>query len=216
MGRKIDKGIIPEKIGKKQLGDDSGIEIVPISGMSPFLQGMMKHSNHENRMIRLWGDVDESTSYQICNELLDYVNSGIKTPVTMVINTYGGSAHDMMAIYDMMKFAQKTLTIKTVGLGKIMSAGVLLLAAGEKGSRTLGNRARVMVHELQTGTLGGLASSVNELEEAKSLQKHYQKCLQEETKLSSSDIEEIFKGGINRYLDVNQAIEYGIVDKSLV
>jgi ATP-dependent protease ClpP protease subunit len=51
-----------------------------------------------------------------------------------VLSTHGGSAEEMFAIYDVMRNVKKDCDIITSGLGKVMSAGVLLLAAGPRAS----------------------------------------------------------------------------------
>ena len=56
-----------------------------------------------------------------------------KKPVEFYINTYGGSADDMFAMYDVMQQVMEETEIHTIGVGKVMSAGTLLLAAGTKG-----------------------------------------------------------------------------------
>jgi ATP-dependent protease ClpP protease subunit len=67
-----------------------------------------------------------------------------KKPVEFYINTYGGSADDMFAMYDVMQVVMEETEIHTIGVGKVMSAGTLLLAAGTKGKRKIGkNCARL-------------------------------------------------------------------------
>ena len=65
-----------------------------------------------------------------------------KKPVEFYINTYGGSADDMFGMYDIMRNIRDTTEIHTCGIGKVMSAGVLLLASGTKGKRKGSKTAR--------------------------------------------------------------------------
>ena len=51
-------------------------------------------------------------------------------PIEIVIDSYGGEMYSMFAIYDTIK--QASCPVHTLALGKVMSAAVLLLAAGEK------------------------------------------------------------------------------------
>ena len=62
-------------------------------------------------------------------------------PVDFYINTYGGSADDMFAMYDVMQTVMEDTEIHTIGVGKVMSTGTLLLAAGTKESARLARTA---------------------------------------------------------------------------
>mgnify|MGYP001551496522 FL=1 len=78
----------------------------------------------------------------------------VNQPIEFVLCTSGGSALDMFAIYDVMRMVREDCDVCTYGIGKIMSAGVLLLAAGTKGKRKIGKHCRVMIHPVQAGTSG--------------------------------------------------------------
>ena len=89
---------------------------------------------------------------------LDLANKTIKDKnkkkPMVYISTYGGSADDMFGLYDIMRQVKDTSEIHTVGVGKVMSAGVLLLAAGTNGKRKIGKRCRVMIHSVIGGNQG--------------------------------------------------------------
>ena len=62
-----------------------------------------------------------------------------KQSMRMFISTHGGNISDMFSIIDVMKMIQKnSCEIETIAIGKVMSAGVLILAAGSKGKRKIG------------------------------------------------------------------------------
>ena len=81
------------------------------------------------RVILMTGEIDESPVGHVITHLFNLSRKNPKAPIYLVINTYGGSVDDMFALYDAMLFVKAP--IRTVGLGKIMSAGLFLLAAGE-------------------------------------------------------------------------------------
>ena len=64
---------------------------------------------------------------------------------------------EMFALYDLMRMVREDCGIHTFGIGKVMSAGVLLLAAGTKGERRIGKNCRIMLHRVLTGDSGSLA-----------------------------------------------------------
>jgi hypothetical protein len=72
-----------------------------------------------------------------------------------------------------------------------MSAGVLLLASGEKGSRVAGSTTRIMMHSISNLMYGNIFEIENTYEEMVTMQKMMVKCLSEETKMTKKEIKEI-------------------------
>lgn len=178
----------------------------------------------ESRIIGLFGDVAEETGAEVITNLLILSNRGeipknerrdkyAYPPIEFYLNTHGGSASDMFAIYDMMRQIRKKCEIHTIGMGKIMSAGVLLLAAGTKGKRKIGANARVMIHSVLGGSEGPLFNIENEFEEIKFVQEAYSRALTKETNLTSKSMKELLERHVNIYLSAAEAVKYGIADE---
>jgi len=178
----------------------------------------------ESRIIGLFGDVAEETGAEVITNLLILSNRGeipknerknkyTYPPIEFYLNTHGGSASDMFAIYDMMRQIRKKCEIHTIGMGKIMSAGVLLLAAGTKGKRKIGANARVMIHSVLGGSEGPLFNIENEFEEIKFVQEAYSRALTKETNLTSKSMKELLERHVNIYLSAAEAVKYGIADE---
>ena len=126
------------------------------------------------RVIGLFSDVTDDKIAELIHAIiyLDEVNAITKEskPIEFYINTYGGSADDMFALYDVMQKVKEETDIHTVGVGKVMSARTLLLAAGTKGQRRIGKNCRVMIHNVSAGNIGTLPTLANELEAIQQLQ----------------------------------------------
>lgn len=135
-----------------------------------------------------------------------------KKPIEFYISTYGGSADDMFGLYDIMRSLRDTSEILTYGVGKVMSAGVLLLAAGTKGKRKIGKNCRVMIHSVIGGNHGSLHNMVNEMEAIEQLQDMYCDALIAETKLSKKKLKNLLGRKVNVYLSAEEAVELGIAD----
>ena len=189
------------------------------------------------RMVSLYGDLDEKKASEIVadlysfNELKDSVERQIKSmdsktkkqvveqlghkdPVKFLVSTFGGNAVDMFGIYDTVKMLQENgIEIHTVGSGKVMSAGVLLLACGTKGKRVIGKNCRVMVHPVVGGAHGPSHDIQNEVEEILQTQQQYVECLANETKLSISRLNKLISEKRNIYLSAEEAVKFGIADK---
>ena len=121
------------------------------------------------RSIGLFADVSEERIAELIHAML-YLNevnkvNKTKTPITFYLSTYGGSADDMFGMYDIMRQVREETEIHTIGLGKVMSAGVILLASGTKGKRKIGKNCRVMIHNVITGQMGAINTVEHEMKE---------------------------------------------------
>ena len=135
-----------------------------------------------------------------------------KKPIEFIISTYGGSADAMMTVYDIMRMIMEDTEIHTFGVGKVMSAGVLLLAAGTKGMRKISKNCRVMIHSVIGASHGELHNLVNEMEEIQKLQETYGNCLIKETKITKRQLKKMLERKVNVYLTAERAVELGIAD----
>jgi ATP-dependent Clp protease protease subunit len=171
------------------------------------------------RIIGMFCDVHEEKVAEIIHAML-YLNEMNKLenkpedrrPIDFYLSTYGGSADDMFALYDIMRTIRQESEIHTLGLGKVMSAGVLLLAAGTKGKRRIAKNCRIMIHSVAAGNHGNLQDLKNELGAISDLQKMYTNCLVAETNMTKSDIKEMLDRNVNVYLSAEEAVKLGIAD----
>ena len=171
------------------------------------------------RIIGMFCDVQEDKVAEIIHAML-YLNEANKLeknpedrrPIDFYLSTYGGSADDMFALYDIMRTIRTQTEIHTLGLGKVMSAGVLLLAAGTKGKRRIAKNCRVMIHSVAAGNHGNLQDLTNELEAISDLQNMYTRCLAAETNMTEEDIKEMLNRNVNVYLSAVEAVKLGIAD----
>jgi len=177
--------------------------------------------DEEMRIVGLYGDINEEKAQETLSGLLVLHNSGKREdeegnltwePMEFLISTYGGNADDMFALYDIMRMIQKDCEVHTFGVGKVMSAGVLLLAAGTKGQRKIGKNCRVMIHSVIGGNHGSIHSLENEMEEIRNSQDLYIDSLVRETNLTKRTLKRLLERKVNVYLSSTEAVEYGIAD----
>ena len=180
------------------------------------LAAMMAPVN-DIRTVALFGDVDEEKASDLCMGFLLLTDYSQKEapydPITFYISTYGGSADEMFSIYDMMSVTKTKCEIETIGLGKVMSAGTLLLAAGTKGKRKVGRRCRIMIHAVAAGSSGELHNIENEVKSIKHIQELYINALSKETHMTKRMIQKLLDRKVNVYLSAEEAVEYGIADE---
>ena len=93
-------------------------------------------------MLFFMGEVNEENATNAIAAMMMYnealAGSSDADDLQMYISTHGGEADEMFAMYDVMKYVQRNNDIVTIGIGKVMSAGVVLLAACTKGKRKIG------------------------------------------------------------------------------
>ena len=180
----------------------------------------------ELRVTGVYGDINEEKCSETVWGLLALHETGKRyykeedsdqlieeyTPIDFYISSYGGQAAEMFAVYDVIRSLRDITPIITHGVGKVMSAGVLLLASGTKGERRIGKHCRVMIHGVISGQHGHIADVKNEFEEAKLTQKLYIDALAEETNMTHSYIKRLMNRKTNVYLDAQEAVELGIAD----
>ena len=182
------------------------------------------------RLTGIYGEINEEKCSEAVYGLKYLLNNGIVAkaqdpedpdsdtiltyePIQFYISTYGGSAADMFAVYDTIREIRDLCPVHTQGLGKVMSAGVLLLAAGTKGKRKIGKNCRVMIHNVAAGNFGNLPNLANELEAIQRLQEDYISAMVENTKFTRKKLEKLLNEKVNIYLDAEEAVRYGLADE---
>ena len=164
------------------------------------------------RTVALFDDLEQDVAAEIALGLM-IMSRKNKEPIEFWMSTYGGGADEMFSIYDMMNLVKKTCEIHTFALGKVMSAGVLLLATGTKGKRKIGENCRVMLHSCNAGNVGDIHNLQNEMEAIRDLQDKFIDALVAETSLTKKHLRKLLDRKVNVYLTPQEAIEYGIVDE---
>ena len=159
----------------------------------------------------------ENNSHTITKEVQEDPESKdviVARSISMIVSTHGGVASDMFSILDVMEMIKdRTCDIETFGIGKVMSAGVPILAAGTPGKRKVGRNCRIMLHNVMAGSQGTIFSMENELEEIKWVQERYIETLANYTKLTPSKIKKLLKTQKDVYISAEEAIKMGIADE---
>jgi len=194
-------GRLSAKLQTSEASKNNSEEVMHISSV---------HSGDSSRLVVLHGDVNEASISMVVAQLLHLASQNHK-PIHLVISTYGGSVDEMFTLYDTIKFLP--CPVHTIALGKVMSAGVLLLASGKKGKRMIGKSARIMIHPVSGGAGGTVFEDLNDVKEHKRLQDQMVEAIVKETGSTKAKIEKIMKTGHDVYLLPEEAIRLGIVDK---
>ena len=163
-----------------------------------------------DRIIILNGEINDNSANIIVAELL-YLDSLNNDDISLYINSPGGSITSGMAIYDTMNFIKSDVSTICVGMSASMAA--FLLAVGKKGKRYILPNAEVMIHQPLGGAQGQATEIKIAAERILKLKKKLNNILADVT---GKDISVINNDTERDYfMDSNEALEYGIVDKIL-
>ncbi len=167
----------------------------------------------EDRIVFLGVQVDDASADDVMAQLLVLESIDTESPITMYINSPGGSFTALTAIYDTMQYIKPQ--IQTVCLGQAASAAVVLLAAGSPGRRLALPNARLLIHQPALEGIQGQASDVAIM--ADEIERMNEWLINTLAKHSGTPAEKIEKDiARDKILTAQQAKEYGLVDQVLV
>lgn len=167
----------------------------------------------KDRIIFIGGPVDDNLSNLVVAQLLFLSNEDPDSDIHIYINSPGGSISAGMAMLDTMQFVR--CDVATYCIGMAASMGAVLLAAGTKGKRFALPNSRVMLHQpLLSGVLEGPATDLDiEAQELLRIRHNLYEFLAGATGKSVDIIEKDCDR--NKWLDANESVEYGMIDKVL-
>lgn len=100
------------------------------------------------------GDVDTESVKPVIEWVLheNYVTKKRRKELLLIICSEGGNMSTAFALIDTMRSSQ--IPIKTVGLGCVSSAGLMIFLAGEPGRRVLTPYTSILSHQFSWGSDG--------------------------------------------------------------
>ncbi|MCY7276099.1 MAG: ATP-dependent Clp protease proteolytic subunit [Phormidesmis sp. CAN_BIN44] len=162
------------------------------------------------RIIFLSQEVDDNIANAIVASMLYLDSEDPGKPISLYINSPGGSVTAGMAIYDTMQHIKSDVVTICVGLAASM--GAFLLAAGTKGKRFALPHARIMIHQPLGGTGRSQASDI--AIEAREILRIRTQLNQILSNRSGQPLTKIEKDTDRDYfLSAQESKEYGLIDK---
>jgi len=156
-------------------------------------------------------DVSENNTSALL--ALGLLTEAKRPPVNIYLSTYGGSIYDMFAIYDEIKKLQETYEVNLYCVGKIMSAGTIIMLAVDKKHRFAYPSTTFMFHTLSSFTYGKIKEMEEDIDEAKRLHNLMLKIYKENTSIPEDKLNDIYKRKKDLYMTAEQAKKYKIIDK---
>ncbi len=132
-------------------------------------------------------------------------------PITIYISSPGGHVESGDVIYDMIKFIRPV--VRVVGTGWVASAATTIYLAAAKENRFSLPNTRYLVHQPSGGSQGSASDISIAAKQIMKTKQRINKLISDET---GRALEQVEKDTDRDYwMSVDEAIEYGIVTKSL-
>ena len=164
-----------------------------------------------DRIIYLGTEIDDGVANVVIAQMLHLEADNPDAPISLYLNSPGGSVTATLAIYDTMQFIRST--VGTTCVGQAASSAALLLAAGAEGQRSVLPRARVVLHQPSGGGQGTLPDLAVQAKEIVRLRSEMEEIL---TRHTGQDLERL-RADTDRdlILTAQQAVDYGLADTVL-
>jgi ATP-dependent Clp protease, protease subunit len=121
--------------------------------------GPVAKSLFRSRQIPVFGAIDDTMAARIVAQLLALEQADAEAPITILLNSPGGSVTDGFAIYDAMRFVKPEIRIVCMGLCASI-ATIILLGAPKKWRVALPN-TRLLIHQVYIpGVIRGQATDL--------------------------------------------------------
>lgn len=131
--------------------------------------------------------------------------------LNLIITSPGGDLNAAFALIDVMRGS--AIPVRTIGLGQIASAGLMIFIAGAKGQRILTPNTSILSHQYTWGAIGKeheLFATVREFDlTTKKMIAHYKKC----TGLNEKKIRETLLPPQDVWLSPEEAKSLGLCDE---
>ena len=165
---------------------------------------------NDQRVIFFGEEVTAESAQQLISQLITLEMQKPAEPILLYINSPGGSVTDGMAVIDIMNSISSP--VYTCCLGTAASMAAVILAAGEKGHRTVSENSRVMIHEpLISGGLKGSATTIERT--AKSILETKKMINTLLSQYTGKPIREINKAtSFDNFMNAKDAVAFGLCD----
>lgn len=166
----------------------------------------------DSGMLVLMGEISNDSIKPVIEWILheNFVTKKKRKELLLMICSEGGDMSAAFALIDVMR--SSNIAVKTVGLGQIGSAGLLIFLAGSPGRRILTPNTSILSHQFSWGSDGKVHELFATMREFELTQKrmiqHYRDC----TGLDDDTVRAKLLPPHDVWLDATQALELHICD----
>merc|ERR1719478_990462 len=165
---------------------------------------------YRERILFLGQQIDDQIANQIIGVMLYLDSEDNSKPITMYINSPGGSVTAGFAMFDTMRHIKSE--VSTINVGLAASMGSFLLCGGTKGKRLALPHSRVMIHQPAAGGIRGQAEDIKI--EAQQILAIRERVVNYYALLSGQPREKVERDlDRDNFLSAQEAMEYGLIDQ---
>jgi ATP-dependent Clp protease protease subunit len=162
----------------------------------------------KDRIIFLNSPIDDQVSAIIVAQLLFLESESNEQPISLYIQSPGGSVSAGLAIIDSMNLIKAP--VSTLCVGSAASMAAVILGAGEKGQRFILPHARTMLHQPSGGSEGKASDIVIAASEIVKCRSTLNQLLSE---FSGQPLDKVEKDtDRDYYLSAQETVDYGLAD----
>jgi ATP-dependent Clp protease protease subunit len=161
-----------------------------------------------DRIVFLHGEIDDGVANVVIAQLVHLASESPTAEISLYVNSPGGSATALMAIYDTMQFVAPD--VATFCVGQAASAAAVLLAAGAPGKRSVLEHSRVLLHQPSGGAQGTAADIEVQAKEILYLRAKMNELMSRHTGRPVEQIERDIER--DKFMSAEEAKAYGIID----
>lgn len=163
----------------------------------------------KERIIFLGDAIDDNVANTVIAQFLFLESEDKEKDIKLYINSPGGSVTSGLAIYDTMQYIKPDVVTICVGLAASM--GAVLLSAGTKGKRLALPNAEILIHQVMGGAEGQASDIKIRAERILRIRDRLNDILARHTGQPKTKIEK--DTDRDYYMDVEDAVKYGLIDK---
>lgn len=163
----------------------------------------------KDRIVFVGAAIDDTLSNSVTAQLLFLAAEDPEKPISMYINSPGGSTTAGFAIYDTMQFVKPP--VHTICLGFAASFAAILLLAGEKGKRFALPNSEIMIHQPHGGTQGQASDIAISAKRILAVRSKTNEITAERTGQPLAKVEQDMDR--DYFMTAQEAKEYGIIDQ---
>ena len=165
----------------------------------------------ENSVFFLSGEIEEE-NVEKCIKWIAYEDLSPKQDkiLTLYVNSTGGDLYQAFALIDVMRSSSHK--IRTIGIGSVMSAAFLIVAAGTRGERYVAHYTSCMCHQFSSGTDGKYHDLKAEMKETELLNTKMVDILAAATKQPPTYVKKRLLPPTDVYMTAQEMVEHGAAD----
>ena len=169
---------------------------------------------HDNDIHYLTGEIDNDNTTEAIKWILSAnLQRKPKKTLKLYINTVGGDLYESFALIDTIKNSYHH--ISTIGIGAVMSAGLLIFASGKQGERYIGKNTGIMNHQHSDAMESKMHDMRSQMKENNNCELRCLNILREATGYSLADVRKKLNTPSDQYFTAKQMIDLKLADHIL-